>query len=275
MNKTKFIATILLLFSGFYAFCSHWHRNNGTHSQQKVIIIGATSGIGEALAKEMAKRGAIVGLTGRREHLLHTIAKEIPSPTYVQQMDIAKTQEAQTQLKELIKEMGGVDIIVINAAVGNCDLAWEKQKEIIDINVLGFTAMASVASDYFIEKGSGHLVGISSIIALRGSSAAPTYSASKAYVSTFLHGLRGRFVKLNKPIYVTTIEPGLVYTAMRGACDPSQEPSDFWRATPQEAARQIADAIEQKREHAYVTKRWRLIAWFIKSIPDFLFYKLF
>ena len=72
-----------------------------------------------------------------------------------------------------------------------------------------------------------------------------------------------------------TIEPGLVWTAMRGSCGSDREPSDFWRATPQEAAQQIADAIEKKRKHAYVTKRWRLIAWGMKLMPESLFYKLF
>jgi short-subunit dehydrogenase len=244
-------------------------------TNKKVIIIGATSGIGEALAKELAKRGALVGLTGRRKHLLEKISSEIPTKSFIKQMDIAQAEQAQAQLKELITEMGGMDILIINAAVGNCDLSWEKQKEIIDINVLGFTAMASVATDYFIQQGHGHLVGISSLLAVRGSSAAPTYSASKAYVSNYLHGLRGRFMKLNKEINVTTIEPGLVWTAMRGSCGADREPSDFWRATPQEAAQQIADAIEKKRKHAYVTKRWRLIAWAMKLMPESLFYKLF
>ncbi len=273
MEKTIFIPLIMCSCIVYLFFFSN-RKTRIDLTNKKVVVIGASAGIGEALAKELAKRGAIVGLTGRRMHLLEKNSQEIPAASFIKQMDIAKPEEAQKQLHELIQEMGGMDIIIINAAVGNCDLAWEKQKEIIDINVLGFTAMASATTDYFIQQGHGHLVGISSIIALRGSSAAPTYSASKAYVSNYLHGLRGRFMKLNKPVAVTTIEPGTVWTAMRGSCA-EQEPSDFWRATPQEVAVQIADAIQHQRKHAYVTKRWRVIAWLIKIMPESLFYKYF
>lgn len=235
---------------------------------KKTIIIGATSGIGEALAKELAKRGYCVGITGRRKERLSAVQQEIPVPTFARVMDVAKPEQAQAVLKELIDEMNGLDLIIINAGVGNCNLDWQSQHEIINTNVVGFSAIAALSTEYFLQQNHGHIVGISSIAALRGGASAPVYAASKAFVSHYLEGIRARFKRLNAPILVTTIEPGLVDTAMGQA-------SDFWRASPEEAAGQIADAITKKGEHAYITKRWRIIAWLIKLCPEWLFCKLF
>lgn len=121
---------------------------------------------------------------------------------------------------------------------------------------------------YFFQQDHGHLVGISSIAALRGIPGAPIYSASKAFVSNYLEGLRAYAHNHKKNITVTTIEPGFVDTAMCKA------ESGFWCATPKKAAEQIY-AIEKKKTHAYITRRWRLVAWLFKILPDCLFYTLF
>ena len=88
--------------------------------------------------------------------------------------------------------MNGIDLFIINAGVvyHNPDLDWQKEKETIELNVLGFTAMANVAMKYFLRKGEGHLVGLSSISALRGHESCPAYNASKAFVSNYLEGLK-------------------------------------------------------------------------------------
>lgn len=234
----------------------------------KAIIIGASSGIGKALALELAKRNYHIGLTGRRENLLHALAAQSGTTCYIKVMDITRVDQAQAQLKELISQMNGVDIVIISAGVGSCDLDWEEQREIIDTNVRGFTALSCVALDYFLKENKGHLVGISSIAALRGGAGAPAYTASKAFVSNYLDGLRARIKRMKKNICITHVQPGLVDTAMGQA-------SSFWRATPQKAALQIVHAIHRKSRHAYITKRWRLIAWFFKYAPDFLFYTFF
>ncbi len=235
---------------------------------KKAIIIGSSSGIGEAVAKELSKRGYIIGITGRRKNLLEDLQKNIGSNVFIKVMDISKPELAQKDLINLIGELEGLDLIVVSSGTGNLDLDWQKQKEIIDVNVLGFTAMVNVATQYFLNQNKGHIVGISSIAALRGFADAPIYSASKAFVSSYLQGLREKFKRLNKNIHVTDIQPGFVDTQMGKS-------SDFWKASPEKAATQICDTIEQKRNHAYVTKRWRLIAWLIKLLPDYLFYKIF
>ena len=237
---------------------------------KKAIIIGATSGIGKELAKMFSQNDYVVGIVGRRSELFPELQKEIPTEIYFKRIDVAKTSEAMNLLGELIKEMGGVDIIVISSGVGfiSPDLNWEQEKETIDVNISGFTAMANVAFKYFCKRSSGQIVGISSIAAIRGSGDSPAYNASKAFISNYLEGLRQKTSKLKIPIVVTEIQPGFVNTAI------AKGEGLFWVASPEKAAKQIFRAIESKKRHAYITKRWRIIAWLLMIRPYWLYNKL-
>jgi short-subunit dehydrogenase len=232
------------------------------------IIIGASSGMGEALARLLSAQGYRVGLSARRMHLLAALQAGLPG-SMARQMDVGATDEAVGVFRELIAEMGGADIVVISAGTGfiNPDLEWEKEKTTINVNVVGFAALANAAVKHFEERGRGHLVGISSVAAFIGSPDAPAYSASKAFVSNYLEGLRGKMRHTGLPIFVTDIRPGFVDTAM------AQSPVIFWMATPEKAARQIYRAITKKRACAYVTRRWRLMAWLFKVVPRALIFR--
>lgn len=236
---------------------------------KKAIIIGATSGIGKELAVVLSQNGYVVGAVGRRTHLLDKFKKELPA-SFIKSIDISKTSEAINQFKELISEMNGVDIVVISSGVGfiNHDLQWVQEKETIDINISGFTAMANVAMHHFLSKGSGHFVGISSIAAIRGDGNAPAYSASKAFVSNYLQGLRKKVSKAGVSIVITDIQPGFVDTAM------AKGEGLFWVASPLKAAQQIYNAIKRKKKHVYITKRWRIIGWLMKVMPEFIYNRL-
>jgi short-subunit dehydrogenase len=168
----------------------------------------------------------------------------------------------------LIEELRDVELFIVSAGTGfeNAALAWEPERDTIAVNVVGFAAMVNVAVAHLEKRGSGHLVGISSLAALRGIGGAPAYAASKAFVSNYLQGLRYRVKKLKLPIVVTDVQPGFVDTRMAAG--------DFWMASPQEAARQIAAAIRGRKQHVYVTRRWRLVAWLMKGVPDALYSRL-
>lgn len=237
---------------------------------QKAIIIGASSGIGNALARQLSAAGYHLGLTGRRGNLLDELARNLPQPAVVRDFDIAKTESAIEEFKKLIDDMGGVDLIIINAGVGktNPDLLWDDEKLVIDINVRGFTAMVNVAFNYFKKQGRGHIVGISSILALKGTGRAPAYSASKAFVSSYMDALRRRKARLNLPITVTDIKPGFIDTPMV-----KDNEYLFWVSPVEKAAQQIHSAIRRKKSRIVITRRWNIVAFLIHLLPDFIFYR--
>lgn len=241
---------------------------SGHGLNKKAIIIGASSGIGRALAVVLSKNGYEVGLAARRIEHLQELQKVLPNKSYIKQIDVAQSSQAMGYLKELAREMGGYDLFIVNAGVGfdDQDRDWSKQRQMLDVNVVGFAAMVHEGLDHFIAQGHGHLVGITSIAALRGGKNAFTYCATKAFDAIFLEGIRNTIRSMHLPIYVTDIKPGYVDTEMV-----KHSKNKFWEATPDEAAEQIYVAIQKKQNHAYVTKRWCIIAWIFRLAPDWLY----
>ena len=227
-----------------------------------VIIVGASSGIGEALARRFAESGYEVGMTARRLERLQSIGDELPTRTYVAGMDVTETETARDTFEDLVDSMEGVDIVVVSAGIApaNKDLEWEIEEDTIETNVSGFVALATAAVNVFEEQGHGHLVGISSVSAHVGLKEVPAYSASKAFVSRYLEALRFRTKVRDADVTVTTIEPGYVDTKL--------SLGGLWETTPEVAAGQIFDAVEKGRKRVYVTRRWRLVVWLMTLFPE-------
>lgn len=230
---------------------------------KKAIIIGATSGIGKGLAGLLVDNGYKVGITGRRAEFLKDLKSEKPDSYYIKAFSVVETKIVGESLDELVKKLGGLDLLIISSGTGdlNENLSFEIEKRTIDTNVIGFTCVADWAYNYFKIQKSGHLVAITSIGGLRGSRQAPSYTASKAYQINYLEGLRQKANKLKLPIFVTDIRPGLVDTEM------AKGEGLFWIMPVEKVARQIFRAIKRRKKIAYVTKRWRLFAILLKRIP--------
>lgn len=237
---------------------------------KKAIVIGASSGIGRELAKILSKNQYVVGVMARRVRLLNDLRDKEKGEFIVQEIDVGDVEPAIEILAKFIKEIGGADLIVISAGTGdiNNSLNWHLENQAIKTNVAGFAALVNVAIHHFIEKGSGHLVGISSIAALRGGRESPAYNASKAFESNYLEGLRQKMRKSGLPIVITDIKPGFVKTAM------AKGEGIFWAAPADKAAKQIYDAIKRKKSSVYITRRWVLVAWLVKMLPDFIYERL-
>lgn len=237
---------------------------------KKAIVIGASSGIGRELAKILSQNQYVVGVMARRVQLLDDLNDEAEGKIFVQEIDVADVESAMEILTKFIKEMGGADLIVISAGTGdiNNSLSWPLENQAIKTNVSGFAALVNVAVHHFMKKGSGHLVGISSIAALRGGRESPAYNASKAFESNYLEGLRQKIRKSGLPIVITDIKPGFVKTAM------AKGEGIFWAAPADKAAKQIYDAIKRKKSSVYITRRWVLVAWIIKMLPAFIYERL-
>ena len=236
-------------------------------SKKKAIIIGASSGIGRALAKKLSAEGYKVALTGRSLEKLQELQKELSGESLVCQIDVRDTREAIHALGNLIMIMHGMDLLIVNAGIShlNPGLAWELEEETIKVNALGFVAMADAAVNYFIKQNSGCLVGISSVAGHRGSGRSPSYNASKAFMSNYMEGLRQKLS--TTPIKVVDIRPGFVDTDMvRG------RKGLFGIVSPEKAADDIFKAIQKGKRIAYVPFWWGIVMWFFKRLPEPLYH---
>ena len=237
---------------------------------KKAIIIGASSGIGRSLAYILDKEGYELGLVARRENLLEELGSELIHNTYILPLDISKHTTAINSIKNLINEMGGIDLFILAAGVGkiNESLDFSLAKNVIDINVSGFVACANTAIKYFINKGSGHFVGISSLGAYFRAHDVPTYMASKAFVSSYMGSLRKKVRKelgRNSKVYVTDIKPGFVKTrlvTLNNINPPLMVSTD-------KAAKSIYRVIKKKKKSAFVPRRWAFFGFVFKHAPEF------
>jgi short-subunit dehydrogenase len=239
------------------------------HPSRTAVIIGASSGIGEALAHELNRDGWQLGLLARRLDRLEAVRKTLAPETVVRGLDVAQ-RDAAAILEQMLDELGGVDLVIISAGTGhlNHDLDWELDADTVAVNVLGFMALAQVAMRHFLGRGRGRLVGISSIAALRGNRAAAAYAASKAFQSVYLDGLRDLARHSGCPIAVTEVQPGFVDTAMMKTDRPL--PSVVRRllvSSPETAARQILRAVQKRKKHSYITRRYAVVAFILKLLP--------
>ena len=237
-------------------------------TSKKAIIIGASSGLGKELARVLSKSGYEVGLTARRMKLLKTLQSEMPNESFVKYMDVTDIDRSIAGFNELIEEMGDVDLVIISSGTyfDNHDLIWEKEKQTIDVNILGFAALSSTAFMYFVQRGAGQLVGISSVKGFRGGGKSTAYNASKAFVSNFLEGLRKKAYFQCKRLVVTTVMAGAVSTEMyKGG-----RKNSLLVATKEKAALQIYSAIVRKSEIAYVPKRWWLVSMIYRNMTRWL-----
>jgi short-subunit dehydrogenase len=234
---------------------------------KKVIIIGATSGIGRALAEIYSAKGNKVGITGRRENLLNELKEKNPASYLTKSFDISVPFNNGKNLDELASELGGLDLIVINSGTGNQNefLDFKIEKETLDTNIMGVTEITDWAYNFFRKQGYGHIAVVSSVAGLRGGRFNPAYSASKAFQMNYFEGLRAKCKKAKLKVYVTDIRPGFVDTAM------AKSPGKFWVATPQNAAKQIYSALKRKKEITYITKRWIIVAYILKLLPKWIF----
>ena len=238
---------------------------NPEHTTNKAVIIGASSGIGAALAIELSKRGYSLGLAARRTGMMEKdLVPKLSSPSYCTFMDVMDIEASIAALHGLIRQLGGIDLLVINAGISGSSPGMEREstENLIKINVLGFAGMLHEGYRIFQRQGHGHIVGISSIASLLPHPNGSAYNASKAFVSNYLDSIRLRIRRRGENISVTDVLAGYVLTPMT-----EENKRMFWVADARKAARQISDDIIKKKAVSYVTRRWRLIAWLLSLMP--------
>lgn len=234
-----------------------------------ILILGASSGIGKALAIQYAKKGWQVGLHGRRADVLAELAASLGGEHPCFCFDINQT-DAADQLQNALNSLPHCRLLVVSAGIGanNPALAIDQEIDTLQTNVIAALKMALVGVHHFVKQGGGHIAVLSSVASRRGDGGSPAYNASKAAVSNYLAGLRKKIYRKKWPIHLSDIRPGFVDTPM------AQGPGLFWLVPVDKAAAQIYKALEHKKEVVYISKRWRLIALVMPLLPRWLWYRL-
>ncbi len=235
----------------------------------RAIVVGATSGIGKEVATLLARNGWQVGIAGRRTDKLVALANSISGITCYERIDITEA-DAPERLYALIKKLGGMDLYFHSSGIGWQNNSLDAEKELLTVktNGEGFTRMITSAFNYFAKNGGGHIACISSIAGTKGLGAAPAYSATKRYQNHYLECLTqlSKMRKLN--INITDIRPGFVATALiEGSNYPLQ-------LNAQDVAHKIVNALKKKKSVATIDWRYRILVFFWRLIPRWLWVRL-
>ena len=185
-----------------------------------VFLTGASSGIGEALAVDLAKKGAILGLVARREELLSDLAAKCETAggkARIFVCDVVDSPALHDASDRFRKEFGHIDFMIANAGIGGNnketrDYEPDAVRKLIDVNLLGSVNAIHAVVPHMLERGSGHIVGISSLAGFRGLPKSAAYSASKAGMTAFFESVRLDVAR--KGVDVTIIQPGFIRTPL-------------------------------------------------------------
>lgn len=235
--------------------------------------MGATSGIGQEVARLLAANGYEVGIAGRREERLVQMAQATPGIVAHRQIDVTK-EDAPTELHKLIEELGGMDLYFHSSGIGWENVALDADKELktVETNGMGFVRMVSAAYNWFADNGGkerkARIACITSIARTRGLGAAPAYSATKRMQAHYLECLSQQARMRHLNIGITDIRPGFVATDLiAGSHFPLQLKAE-------DVARTIVRAIEQGREVVTIDWRYRLLVAAWQLIPRWLWVRL-
>lgn len=240
------------------------------------IVVGASSGIGEAVARRLGSEGVKVALVARRGDRLRAIRDEIEAAkgpvTAVREHDVRDGEDVPSIWDGIERELGSVDLLVfasgIMPSVGPDEYSYGKDREILDVNLIGAIAWLNEAALRMQAAKRGTIVGVSSVAGDRGRRGAPAYATSKAALNTFLEALRNRLAQHG--VDVITVRPGYVETPMtEGLGLPAKA-----MISADKAAMLLLRAARGGPADVYVPWPWRFVMFIIRTIPSFLFRKL-
>lgn len=243
----------------------------------RAVVVGASSGIGAAIAHRLATEGYFVAALARNKAALDKIcseinqaAKETRSLAFVH--DVTEIEKIPLAFEQLLKDLGGIDALVYVAGVmpqvERDEFNLDKDRTTLDTNLTGAVAWLGAGASLFQRMGAGKLVGISSVAGDRGRVLNPTYNASKAGLDAYLEALRNRLTRHG--VQVLTVKPGFVDTEMLRS---SKSPK-FGVISPERAAAGVWAAMRSRKQLVYLPWYWRWIMFVVKSVPSFIFRRL-
>lgn len=246
--------------------------------RRRGIVIGASEGMGAALARRLAHEGYTLALLARRQDKLESICNEI-NQTFNEQRarvyvhDVAEYEKAPPLLRRIVADLGGLDLVVFVAGVnyppGGLDkYNFENDRKMVEVNLIGAMAWLSPIAEMFQSAKAGQIVGIGSVAGDRGRVGNPGYNTSKAGLATYLEALRNRLTRHG--VNVLTVKPGFVNTEMVKA---AQGPTPFIIPV-EKAVDDIWNAMKKRKQNIYTPWIWRWIMLAIRHTPSFIFRRL-
>lgn len=252
-----------------------------------VVITGASSGIGKALAEEMAKRGANMVLAARQYVTLCEITAELEKTYGVKalaiQADVSKEEDCEALVKQTILTFGKLDVLINNAGLSMRalfkDLDLSVLKNLMDVNFWGTVYCTKYALPEIL-KTTGSIVAVSSIAGYRGLPGRTGYSSSKFAMNGFMESLRTELLKTG--VHVMVACPGFTTSNIRvaalsqdGTAHGETSMEEGKMMTAEEVAQRICDGIEQKKRTLIMTRQGKLAVWVNKLFPAFADKKVF
>lgn len=240
----------------------------------RVFITGASSGIGAALARHYAARGAVLGLVARRVEVLDALLATLPGEHAAYPLDVADVASLRKAAADFSTRFGVPDVVVANAGVSVGTLTEEADdlaafERVMRTNVLGMVGTFQPFAASMRARGSGRLVGIASVAGIRGLPGAGAYSASKAAVIAYLESLR---VEMHgSGVKVVTIAPGYIDTPMTAV---NRYPMPFMLPAD-EAARRFAKAIDAGTGYVVIPWQMGVVAKLMRLLPNAIFDRVF
>jgi NAD(P)-dependent dehydrogenase (short-subunit alcohol dehydrogenase family) len=240
---------------------------------ERALVIGASSGIGEALSVALGARGARVALVARREVELQRVAarvREAGGEALVKPHDVRAFAAAPPLFDGIVADLGGLDLVAYVAgvmpAIEEHEYDFEKDRAMVEVNLLGAMAWMNLAAAHFEARSGGTLIGISSFAGERGRRGMPAYCASKAGLTAYLEGLRNRLARYG--VRVVTVKPGPVDTPMTAGLDTPTR-----KVTPEEVAQRTL-ALAGGSRSGFVPAHLAVVAGVLKAIPSAVFRRL-
>ncbi len=240
-----------------------------TADYRYAIVVGASSGLGAELVRQLAASGCRVGAVARRGERLQELASSFPGLVLPIVHDVHEYGSIPALFQQITGDLGGLDLFIYAAGVmpqvGHQEYNFEKDQETLEVNLLGAVAWLDQAAQRFDQVGHGSLVAIGSRAGERGLGSRPAYCTSKAAIATFMEAIRNRIA--NRGVKVVTVKPGPIDTEMIA----DQHLKD---AMPAEMAARIVLRKSTRTGEHYLKFSDRLICWVLRSIPSPLFRKL-
>ncbi|GAB4581436.1 MAG: SDR family NAD(P)-dependent oxidoreductase [Anaerolineales bacterium] len=244
-------------------------------TRPRAVIVGASSGIGAELARQLAREGYALALLARRVNELQALTDEINAQAgelraVFYPHNVTDYAAIPGLFQQLLHDLQRIDTFFYVAGVMPnvtfSEYSFEKDKLMTEVHLLGAMAWLGQVATLFERMKSGQIVGISSVAADRGRVKNPGYNATKAGFDTYLEALRNRLTRSG--VHVLTVRPGPVDTPM------TKEVGGLFMVSPEKVGRDILRAMRRRQQVLYTPARWRVIMFIVRNLPSGIFRRL-